>query len=337
MHKFLVFGTFLYAPIGTPPVAFAVVNVTCTGTASTNGTPSTDTLALQNALTTAGTTGDTVLVAPGVCNINSTLTIGSGSATVVSPLTGAILAGSGQPGRGGVNYPSHGTTLEFYGSGYAISILGPLQGWGLQNFQLLCESPTAQSGGVSVTSAQYGTNHDLSIINCAIGIISSTVSAKPPGIQNVDSLHNSWHNLFIEIPNNTTVEQGINFQPQQGGDTDYNDFDNVVIDFGTPNTTQEYGIYDAGGDTNYFRNIHFVWQGGGACATCNSIVFDYTSNTGRPDDETFVHVDWGSVVNPKNVGSLAKYVAPNVFMDVVTNNKGAFPTGLANAQRITSY
>lgn len=328
MRNCLFFVALLCSPIGLPSVTFAVTNVTCNGTDVT--------ATLQSALNTAGSTGDTVLMSPGTCIISSSLTMGNGSASAASSLAGAILAGSGEPWRGGVGYTQRGTILQFTGTGYAISVLGPLQGWGLQNFQLLCANPPGQSGGVALASAQYGVNHDLAIVNCPIGIISATVSSNA-GLQNVDSLHNSWHNLYIEIPNNSAVEQGINMQPQHAGDTDYNDFDNVVVDFGVPTGTQEYGIYDMGGDTNYYRNIHFVWHGISRCTSCNSIVFDYTGGGGRPDDETFMHVDWGSVMPPTNNGSASGAAAPNVFMDVVTNNGGSFPAGVANTRLITSY
>jgi len=154
-----------------------------------------------------------------------------------------------------------------------VAVSGPLQGWGLQN--MLLDGVNVATIGVAVQSAQFGDCQNLAILNCISEQIGSNTVALFSGINNTDSLHNAWRNIYL-VPSNIAGVKGVVLtgNAASNSDTDLNVFDNLFIAF--PPSEPGYGIYLQNCDGNQFRNVLFA---GGSAASIG-VLFDYTNSVG---------------------------------------------------------
>lgn len=312
----------------------SVVNVMDYG-ATGNGSTD-DTAAIQNAIDALPITGGVVFFPiPASCyKITATLTIGTGTSSVVSTRQGVVLFGAGMP-PAPVNftgYPaSSGVRIKWVNASgdSMIAIKGPLQGWGLKNLSL--DGNSQATVGVKVTSAQFGDCRNLSIQNCTTHAIFSTTFNRSgfSGVSNVDSLHNSWRNITILIPNVLNAF-GVLLQNDGGSftsDTDYNQFENLFIQ-GPGTATNVFFIYIQVADGNTFRGVHLS----GTNANNYALAFDYNVTSAMPSDNTLEDIDFGSsaarIVNagtPSGSG-----LAPNRVVNIHGTNGAPGNPGLSN-------
>lgn len=292
-----------------------------------------DSSAIQAAINSLPAAGGTILIPALVFRTNSTITVGNGSSTAPSAAQGVKLYGVGVPNEhpfGGFANSS-APAIDYRGSADAILVRGPLQGWGVENLRIQCQSTTGTIG-LDIVSGQFGDSRNLSVVNCQFGLYSQTVSAKPTGLANVDALHNTYENISIFVPDITPVF-GIAIPEVSTlvGTTDYNIFRNIVITFNVSCSAGQaaYGLYLTGSDGNLWEDIHMA--GGNGCAA--PVVFDYTvSGSAWPDDNTFIHFDAGNINGSGflNNGTPPSSATPQKVLSVGLTNLGSYPLNVPN-------
>jgi hypothetical protein len=310
---------------GTSTVSVNVMNFGCVG----NGIAD-DRACIQAAIDALPVAGGNVTF-PGnktYC-INSSLNIGdSGVSTAQSTRKGVVLIGEGNP-----------TSSTFYGgysdnaapkikycgssSGAAmLNILGPLQGWGIQNLYFECNSLI--DIGLKVLSAMHGDVRNVSLANCrSNGLLSDAVANNVIGDTNSES--NNYYNLKIFVPditnaNGMTIDGGTVAFPT---DTDFNLFSdlNILLPLTATTTT---GMRLKNADSNTFVNT--IIFGGGAGAT--SLRLDYTGVTAdHPNANVFLNFDPGTLAAVKvaNDGTPGAGAASNTIYGYNTTNTGTIP------------
>jgi hypothetical protein len=265
--------------IGALPFKSATVDCGAKGDGITD-----DTAALQACINGLPATGGTIVFGALHYVISGAgLVIGNGTASGPSSQWGVTLIGMGNPRsspQSVMGYTAQGyPLLDYTGSGTAITVNGPLQGWGVQNLRISCRL-TSGTSGIKVVSAQYGNSKDLAIDNCQSGILSTTVSTVPTGLSQVNSGYNAWYNISITL--RAGPGYGISLDsahPAINGDTDFNTFDNVYIalDPGTGGSNRRVGLYFANADNNYLHNINI---GGGSGLNDIPVIYDYSFSNG---------------------------------------------------------
>lgn len=273
--------------------------------------------------------GGTVQLPAGDYQIKSPLLLGDGTPTVASTRSGIILRGSGNPGAppglgAGYSVP-RGTRLFWGGSGSSdgmVRVRGPLAGWSIEN--LFLDGQNLQSIGVLILSAQFGTTQSTAYAGFTSAAIYST--AYPAGgynqtIWNTDSLHNSFRDTVIVVPE-VTGAKGIVLTGIQSNNTDYSDFTNTSIRMAAK--VENYGIYLQGTDSCQFRNTHFFGEG----PLGTPVVFDYTMADSWPASCQFYGIDTGGArVGFANRGLPGPAQRQNMIYGLVETN-GAVVTDL---------
>ena len=246
--------------------------------------------AIASAITAACTAGGGIInFPPGTYKIGSTVIIGNGSSSAASTCQGVLLVGQINPMAPafGFGLPASGGPI-FKWTGAAASVVqidGPLTGWGLQNITIDCQS-TASATGLTVISAQYGDSKNLTFQNCASTIVSTAVATKPSGVTNIDSLHNRYQNIAMVLPA-ISGASGLTLTGNANGNTDYNDWSNIIIDLG--GTTNTVGVDLAAGDSNVLKDVHIFGCGTGSKA----VEFDYSVASVWPAGNSIVGIDPG--------------------------------------------
>ena len=295
-----------------------------------------DTSAIQAAINSLPNDGGIVIFPAGRnYKITSSLNIGNGTASAVSTRRGVILRGDGVPNTptGVPSFngytPATGPKLTWAGGATAIiRVLGPLQGWGVQNL-FLDGASIAGSTGVAVLSASFGDCSNLTVQNCAaVGVSSTTYPMGGySGVGNVDALRNNWTNIFVYVPA-VAAAKGILLNGEAGGtsDTDYNVFTNVFIrGAGSTNT---FGLYLGVCDANIFNNISISGFAGSGVG----MQLDYSSNANFPVGNTFYNYEVGGATPFAVAGTPNAFALtwPNRFYGWLGSN-GAPPPSVAGA------
>lgn len=286
-----------------------------------------DTTAIQNAIDSLPNGGGIVLFPVGNYRITSTLTVGNGTASVVSTKRGVILRGMGVPntptGVPSLNGYTDTTGPKITWAGAASTSMvvfqGPLQGWGVQNLFLDGASITGVTG-LGVSSAQFGDSSNLTIQNCFTGIFSTTNPLGGyTGVGNVDCLRNNWTNISVLVPA-LTGAKGILLTGDAGGtsNTDYNTFTNTFIR--SPAAATNFGLYLGVCDSNSFHNIAISMAGGTA------IEFDYSISSNFPLSNNFYSYECGAATPYAVLGSPGGAATPNRFYGWIQANSATAPT-----------
>lgn len=301
-----------------------------------------DTAAIQLAINSLPASGGTVLFPVANCRVSSTLTIGNGTTSAPSSRAGVLLVGRGNPNGpnnlffGGSAWPvTNGPKLQWLGGNTQpmITISGPLQGWGVKNLFLDCNSTATM--GLNPVSAMYGSSENITAINCTNAGIFST--SNPLGgytnLNKADSLRNTYTNIYVMVPAVTNAK-GVVMQGVADGtsNTDYNTFTNTIIGFAS--NSGQSGIYLGVADSNVFINTSIA----GMQSSHSGILLDYSINNVFPLSNNFysLEVQGGT---PYNVnGSPGAGSKNNYVFGAVEANGGTFPnikTGFASA--VTSF
>ncbi len=288
-----------------------------------------DSVALQAAINALPVNGGDVDIGSLIYNLANGLTIGNGGVGLISTRTGIVLRGDNAAvnGLGWSGYgSSKGAALNWIGSSSApvLEILGPLQGFGVQNLAILCSDLGAY--GLQVQSGQFGDIKNLYIYKCKANLFSNTVPAF--GGNNTDSLHNSYNNISIFGQDYDQTYEWIVTGDNSGGtsDTDYTDAHNILIAGSA--TAYNYGLDFVTSDSNMFDNLHFSgnWSGLGV-----SVLFDYVDSFGSgadyPSSNILSKVDLagGSVLAVGAFSASASWTN-QIWQLVGVNGGGACPT-----------
>ena len=290
-------GTLKCNPFTTPTspqdCSSSTINVKDLGAACDGVTN--DATVINNALASA-VSGQTVLLPFGkTCKVNSSINIGNGSASAASTVNGVILGCQANPIStsyfGGMSATT-GCRLLYGGIAAAgvINVLGPIQGWGINNIYIDCAS-TADVG-VKLVSAQGGGMQNYVVNNCLTqGILTNTV---PQGAGPIFGDSNTENNLFINglvnVPNVASVI-GIQLTGQSTdttSNTSHNTFINTKILLPLA-TTAMIGIDLQDADSDVFYGT-FMFGGGSGCT---GVVFDYSNHNAWPASESFFGLDTG--------------------------------------------
>jgi Pectate lyase superfamily protein len=253
-----------------------------------------DSAAINAAITAAAasTLSKIVYIPDRNCKVNSTINLGNGTSSTASTYQGVIIRGLANP-NSNVGFPGFtappGPKLTWGGSGASgvISVNGPLTGWGVENLSFDCAG-IANAVGLLITSAQNGDSRNLTFTNCKQAITSTTVA--PFGsFTNTDSLHNSFTNTTITVPNVASAI-GIDLTGASGAaNTDYNTFINTTILLQGGSNLAQYGIYLQVSDTNQFYDTHIFNVGGNTGMIC--VNFDYSVSNAFPSATRFTGID----------------------------------------------
>lgn len=248
-----------------------------------------DTTAIQNAISACPAAGCRIQFPCPNCNFRITgISVG---------VQGVILEGVGQPDHnpGSPGYTaSLGPKLTYAGaaSGSAISIIGPLQGWGVQNLYFDCNNVTGAIG-LNVASGQFGDNRNLTFSNCFRGVFTTTF--QPFGsFTNTDTTHNTFFNTTFLVPN-TNGAIGL---LMSAGVTPFtavssqNTFINTNVQLQGGSTQSETGIYLQVADSNIFLNTQLLTSGVNTAFVC--VTFDYSLNNAEPSGNIFDGLDAGT-------------------------------------------
>lgn len=250
-----------------------------------------DSAAIQNAINSLPARGGIVKLAACNYRINTRLAIGDGTAASASTRSGIFLEGVanvGNPVFPGYTSPT-GTKITWGGGTGVqgiIQVNGPIQGYGLHNLYVDCAGISGVFG-INVTSASFGDNRNIVVTGCERGIVSGTV-ALFGSFTNTDSIHTSWYNTTVNIPNVANA-MGILLSGTvaANSNTDYNNFYNtwITINAGAAVVT---GLYLQSTDTVHFYNTHMS-SAGNVNAIC--VVMDYTLANSFPSATRFMGID----------------------------------------------
>ena len=301
-------------------------NATCDGVTN-------DAVPIQNALNAITASGGTVVFPSGkICKVNSSLTIGNGSASAASTNNGAVLDCASNPQStsyfGGMS-GTGGCRILWGGSGATgvINVFGPYQGLSIRNLFVDCNS-TAASIGLNMISVQGADVHNNVFNNCLQGIAMASVPQGGIfGDSNAETNH--FDNNLISVANITNAI-GI-FLTGQNTDTTSNShgniFTNTKILFPLVATAM-IGIDIQRADSNQFYNT--IMFGGGA--GCTAVIFDYSSANTLPDSNMFFGIDPGPnhcTGTFSNTGTPNAGDKPNYVYGLIETN-GATCPNIAN-------
>jgi hypothetical protein len=201
-----------------------------------------------------------------------------------------------------------------------VSINGPLEGWGIENIAIDCNTVNNASIGLLITSGRYGYVRDVTVKNALDWGVKSTAFA-PSGLSNnTDSLHNRYEGLTVSVPSGGLG--GILLTGVTTANTDFNVFTSTTV--ALLGTTSN-GIYLQGAAGNLFLDAHVTGAAGNT-----SVVFDYTLNNTWPANNVFDMIEPAvGATFMSNAGSPGAGAKPNYLRNLITTDGATYPT-LAN-------
>ena len=185
-------------------------------------------------------------------------------------------------------------------------------GWGLKHV-LLDGVGISGVTALKVISAQNGDSADLSLLNSATAILSTTVpnilatDLPQGGLYHTDSLKNRYDGIFISMPSGGIGIKldGADVTGGLSSDTDFNGFRNThIADSGSAGPGKAIVLRNA--DGNLFENVALTLTN----PASNAVVFDYSGPTNGvfPTSNRIDFIDWGAtptnpvlVIDPQNV------------------------------------
>lgn len=250
------------------------------------------TSAIQAAINALPAAGGDVVFPCGTYKVSSTLALGNGTASTASTTYGMVLRGVGNS-RLQTRYAGFASTpcvkilWAGTGSGGVISVNGPLQGWGLQNLYIDCNS-VASSVGLKVVSAMFGESRNLTLNNCATGLLSTTV-ALFGSFTNTNSFHNTFYGMNVVVPAiSGAIGIELTGEATNTSNTCYNEFIDLYISVPT-SVVATTGLYLQSTDSDSFINLHI--PGGNASAVC--VQMDYSLVNAFPSATRILGIDVG--------------------------------------------
>lgn len=234
------------------------------------------TAGIQAAINYIGPLGGEVLFAPGIYKFSSTLNVGNGVGSTFSTINGIRLRGMAPAGGLLTGSPQAKVTLNYTGTGIAVSINGPIVDWGLSNIQIFTSNISATSIGLYLNQASYGRIENL--IVSQFGKYGIQVTAT-----NVASQANHWTSVLVFLPAGQAATQGIRISSDAAGFDVWGDtWSHVYI---IPSVATQTGLYLGATDTNFFYHLAIQPIAG------KGIVFDYSFNNAWPGGMFFHGLD----------------------------------------------
>lgn len=292
--------------------------------------PGTNTL--QTAIDALPVTGGVICLGAGTyTETGAGPQIGNGTTSAVSTRHGVVIRGAAPVQTDIISSfaSASATVIDCTGTtdGTCFKIVGPLEGWGLENLQINGATSGSQSYGVSVVSAKFGNSKNLFIKGFKRGI-DSTTHATFSGGGNFDSFGNIWENLQIVVPSGGTHYGMVLGTASTGANTDFNLFKNTFIWPAASGT--------ACMQMNWTDGIIFH---GFTCVSNGDIFLDYTAGSGRvPNNNYWYGLEMGGAA-VTNIGSPGGSDKLNYIFGFSETNASACPniTGTLVYGCSTSY
>lgn len=280
------------------------------------------TAAINATITSLGTLGGDVIFPPGKYLISGTIVIGNGTTGNVWSTRGAVrLYGmAAMPGIG-VSDPLGGVSIHSSFAGDAISVHGPLAGWGIENIFINITTTSTSAKGISLFEAQYGTLRNVVINNCfGISFFSTTYGSNNTG-QNVFS----QLSIFMPAGGTTSATVGVKLTGASGSnDTATNTFIDLFVQ---PNAAAQASLYLQFCDTNMFLNTVINVFNAGVANSSAGVIYDFSINSAFPQSNMFYQFDHCNA-NTQLVGvaGALAFTSPNRIYGFSQDNGAVIPT-----------
>ena len=289
-----------------------------------------DTAGISNAIAALPASGGTILINCGQkLKITSTINIGNGTSSSVSTRYGVIFRSACSPVATGAVFwtspPASGVQFVWGGAaaGTMFFIQGPLDGWGFENIAFDGGASSSANTAINIVSASFGSSRNLIFKNFAGVAFNSTTVPTFGGVTNADSLHNSFNNLFFNIPSNGTGMLFTGASPSNTSNSDYAFIQNVYVQTSAP-AGPSNGIVFQNADNILVKGMHCSLLK----ATDHCLSFDYSASTAQiwPEGVFVQNLDFGA--NATNavvdVGTPGTNANANVISDLDPVN-GSIP------------
>jgi hypothetical protein len=258
-------------------------------------------LAVQAAINALPPTGGTVFTGPGVFLMKHTITVGNGSTSGVSRRTGVILQGSAAPQGLGVitdvDNPAgtvNGTCQWISGAAVPmITILGPLDGWGVHNIHL--NGNNLGTYGLQELGAQGGFSSGCIFTYFTVcGQYTSTVQVTG---ESGNHMHNRYRD-FVYIPSDTNGSSCLTITANSpySFDSCYDVWDGVTIWLANTVSVGHTvsGIRLAAADNERINDVEILCYPANWLGTVYELVYDYSGIGYWPTDCIIDHIDFGT-------------------------------------------
>jgi len=282
---------------------------------------------------------------PGVLNIQNPITLGSGTSTALSSIQGGRLVGAGWPGlyqmAASSPFQEGLTTLNWNGpsGGTMVEILGPLQGWGLENLYLYSPSGSAAAVGIDVLSGQFGAVRNV-VVNGASGfLIKEECAGTGFGAAIANTMHNRWRNIGLVIPNGSIGWAFGLSTTVTNSNTCYEDIGEVLAVLPSSMSSTTIVFQFASADNCRIRNVHITGPGSGG-SHANAIWIQTSSaQNSWPCDNFIENIDFGNIVAQsgaaysKHGAGFGAGATPNIVRNVSkTNGNTPNPANVSGGQ-----
>jgi hypothetical protein len=259
--------------------------------------------------------GGKVTLEVGDYNTQSSINIGNGNgASIMSTQNGIVLecVTSARPGFNGVaGEPIVAPcNINYSGSGSAISVNGPINGWGLKGIGITITSGSG-ANGLTAVSASFGDVENFVVNNVpGIGILEFVNSGGQA------SYYNTWRNIQCRMSPSSSSAQCIHIGSNQSGVDNFGDsWDNVNL---IPTAAGQQSLYIGSADSMTFNRLS-VDPGN------SNILFVYVEDPFWPASIAFFNADFGYGNYVSNYGTPAPGAAPNYLVATSTTNTGGVP------------
>jgi hypothetical protein len=271
---------------------------------------------INAAINSLPTRGGKITLEVGDYNTYSTINIGNGNGFSVASTRNGIFIECVAPTRPGFNGVAGEPVvapcnINFNGTGPAISVNGPINGWGLKGLGITVVSTNSGAHGLTAFSASFGDVENFVVNNVTgIGILEFVNSGGQA------SFFNTWRNIQCRMSPASPSAQCIHIGSNQAGTDNFGDsWDNVNL---IPTAAGQQSLYIGSADSMTFNRLS-VDPGN------SNIIFVYVEDPFWPASIAFFNADFGYGNYVSNYGTPAPGAAPNYLVATSTTNTGGVP------------
>ena len=201
--------------------------------------------------------------------------------------------------------------INFHGTGAAISVNGPINGWGLKGIGITVVSTDSAAHGLAAFSTSFGDVENFVVNNVpGIGILEFVNSGGQA------SFFNAWRNIQCRMSPASPSAQCVHIGSNQSGTDNFGDsWDNVSV---IPTAAGQFSLYVGSADSMTFNRLT-VDPGN------SNIVFVYAEYPDWPASIAFFNADFGYGNHVSNYGTPGPGAAPNYLVATSTTNTGGVP------------
>jgi hypothetical protein len=258
------------------------------------------------------------LVSTGCVYSVSNISIGNGSASAASTVSGIRLVGPGLPATpqwftGFSSTPVVKIKSNGVLHSTLVSINGPVHGWGLSNLAFDCNS--LADLGIFLKSGQYGEVSNVTVDGCLLWGLKTGITAAS-GVTNPLVLGNSFRNFSVRVPSGATG--GIVLTGTSTANALFNTFVNTTVSM---IGTSSNGLYLQAAAGNTFIGTEISGASGN-----QSVVFDYGLNSTWPANNTFLGIEPQTAGTTfTNSGTPSATAGPNYLYGLINTDGAAYP------------